>query len=202
MVSEFEKKVRKLDDENLRVYESARRIAKKLNKNYGTITSYLQAKREGFKDHSKYLSFRALLTGFEDRNDYALYSYHHKKGNFKDSRDFQKRKGLNKRLSYVDPKLLDRFTSNNKSLDLYPLLEREKEIDRREVSETLDYLISKLPREYQGVIRKSFYQGKSGKKIGRELKTTPQNISLILKSALKKLYYLAKQYNLQELYEN
>jgi len=193
LTSELEQEVRELDDKDKRIYQSARRIAEKLNRKFTTVTQIIRVKRRGFDSLDSYSNFRAQTRGYINRNEYSLYCYQKKKGTFRDLRDFQEREGLNSNIAYFSPLILDNLPSDgNSSTPL--ILEREEE--NKKISLILESIIKKLPSRQEFIIKKRFYEGKTLEEAGKELNLCRERIRQIETKALKKLYYLAKKNDL------
>ena len=190
MTSELEQEVRELDDKDKRIYQSARRIAEKLNRKFTTVTQIIRVKRRGFDSLDSYSNFRAQTRGYINRNEYSLYCYQKKKGTFRDLRDFQEREGFNSDINYLSPFVLDNLPLDRDHSPSSFILEKGEE--NKKISLILGNIIKKLPSRYALIIQKRFYEGKSLRKVGEELNISGERIRQIETKALKKLYYLAK----------
>ncbi|MEK6844120.1 MAG: sigma-70 family RNA polymerase sigma factor [Nanoarchaeota archaeon] len=187
MASELEARVRELDDENKSGVNSARELANRLNLNYRTVSIWIIAKRRGFDSLKSYFDFLAQKNGFKNRSKYNSYILEMKKV-FEDNEE-------NQDIKYVDPAILDRTRIHR---DCY-LISIMKE-DNEEIKNLFEKIIGKLPDKHQRVIRSRFYEEKTLEEIGKELKISRQRINQIEREAIKKLYCLAKQCSLYEIY--
>ena len=229
MVSELESKVRKLDNKNKSITESARRITLQLELREGTIMNYILAKRAGFSSFSEWRKDRLKKRGFHGWTDY--FNYLAKKSGLKDYKELINRAYIktgfwgradynnylyHKKIGHVKDKeeyfegawkdKLNLKYKSNESLDKIPT-ERDfsligilKNADKKEeIKSLLDKIIGNLPERYQRIIRGRFYEGKSYAKIGKELKISRERVRQIESKAIRKLYHPAKQ-SLYELY--
>ena len=87
---------------------------------------------------------------------------------------------------------------SNKDYSLIGILEVEDK--KEEIISLLEECIKKLPEEYQLIIKSRFYEGKTFEEMGKDLKISYGRAEQIHKLALKKLFYLAKQSGLYDLY--
>ena len=214
MVSEFEKKVRELDNKNEKIYTVSKKIAKKSNMAFESIRIIIQAKRrgfssvisyhdylsrkKGFKNFSEYKDFRAQTHGFLNRAEYVSYYRYRKKGTFRSLRDFKEREGLNEHIEYLDPSIFDSFPSSRDYSVFSDILEKENE--RQNTFAILKGIINKLPHRYRLIIKKIFYGEKNLREIGEELNISRERVRQMQNEALKRLYPLAKASGLYDFY--
>ena len=184
MASELEARVRELDDENKSGVNSARELANRLNLNYRTVSIWIIAKRRGFDSLKSYFDFLAQKNGFKSQSKYQLYLREMKKIFPNDPE--------NGHIKYINPFILDRIRIQ-RDCSLIDIMNEE-------IKGLLEKVIGNLSERYQRVIRGRFYEGKTLEEVGKELRITRQRVKDIESKALRKLYPLAKNSGLCDLY--
>ena len=187
MVSELERKVRELDDPNLKGKISAIRIKEGLGDNTSlkTVYQYIIAKRKGFDSCEKYKDFFAQRKGF--LNDYEADKYNRlkKEGRVKNKKEFFKRTNNNGELEYHPTEELDKLESKLPShLELS---------ESREYSEIIRKVLDQLDNRLKFVIICRFYEEMTLEEIGEQLNQTHEKVRRLESKALKRLPYLLKR---------
>ena len=227
MVSKLELKVKELDDESEKIRVAARRIAEQLNHKEGYIFNILIAKRQGCKsytkykrrnqkghgfkreidyrnflakrnnhaNHDSYLDSLAVNNGLIDRNEYKAFRDMRKKGKYLTLRDYQER-GAEIKGEYRNPEFFYRLSCDRLSIEQSTKLLQINST----MYEIVFQLVDKLEPKYRKVIQDRFFKQKTLEKIGKKLNITRERVRQIESEALKKLYSLAKQSGLNELY--
>ncbi len=182
---------------------------------YGSWTEYINKKirKKGFKrrvDYEEYLAQKRGLKGLKEykeevyrrlgflsNSEYCNYIRHKEKGHFKNLEEYLDKEGLSKRLEYRNPKDIPEVASE-KDYSLIGILEAEDK--KEQIKLLLEKCLNDLDEEDREIITSRYYEGKTLEEIRKELKVTNEGVRQIEIKAIKRLYFLAKKYGLDELY--
>ena len=226
MATEKEIKVREMDDPSKRVAQVAREIADKVGLSTRSVANFLYAKRRGYESYLKMQEERyhqptatEFFRQYAKKLDLSIEEYNEltclKRGfsDISQARKFYKQRKNNPGLS-IEQFLADedRFRDLTllpfEVLDRYPSREYASEFILKEETEQKELInyklmetIESLPERLRYVIKKRFLEDKTLKEIGKDLKLTKERIRQLEEEALRKLYSLAIENGLQDLYE-
>ncbi|MDP1695662.1 MAG: sigma factor-like helix-turn-helix DNA-binding protein [archaeon] len=198
-MSQLEKQVREFDILDKPLKEIAIAASHILDANFEYCRDILQIKRKGFASNYDYLKHIAKKKEFGLNRTDSRYAYtaclsvlrtnrsssdKHKKNN-----RFEKRKIFEKSIKPFTPEQLNSIS---------PYYEEKKALEREELAEKLRDLISHLPEKEADIILSRYYLNQTRTEIAKRLNTFPQRIEQIEQIALERLYFRAKEHNLQE----
>lgn len=181
-MSNLEKQVRELDILDKPIKEIAIAAANIFNLSFEYCKKILQIKRAGFTSNYEYLQHLA------------------KKNHF----------GLNKtdpRYAYVACLSVLRKNKLNSNKHRWSFCfpnqycEEQRELEKKELAQKMQNLISNLPKTEAEVIQSRYYLNQTRTEIAKRFDTSKQRIEQIEKVALETLYFKAKEHNLQEYIE-
>ena len=211
MVLKFEDIVRAMDDETKSLDESAKDVTKRFRIKKGSALNILRAKRQGFdsfnlysrnllekRGFNRWIDYFNEITkrrGFCGASDYESYINLKNKGLVNDEEEYFEGNWRNKLgFEYIDPKYLDKLPAD-RDYSFTGILEEERR--KVEIKVPLERAISKLSANYQKVIIGRFYEGKTLREMGNELKKSKDRIRQIEMKSLKKLFWLVKKQGLE-----
>jgi len=165
MVSRYELRIRELDDESLALAESAKRIARQVRGNEGSIRLMLYCKRKGFGSYVDYLNYLAVKKGF---NSFAHYAKVKKVL-------LEKYRNLSEEgMVLVDDLVLDGFEAESS----------RREISKVEDEELVGRAINLLDERKRKVVVGRFFEGKTLEEVGKDVGVTRQRAYQLEEDAL------------------
>jgi len=180
MISVLEARIQGFDDTSKSISEASREISTHVDASLSTITSYVFAKRAGFGSHFDYQEFRAMEGGHESRVHYI--------------EDLAHKRGFPTRFEYMDQLAQDNGFQSQSNYGIIMKLTRKKfetleddgvillpkqpdialeENEKQEEDPRASLVreaINLLTKREQKIIRKIYFQGKSLRKTGEEIK--------------------------------